>query len=267
MISHALLIGINHYRVEDGAFRDLQGCLNDVELMKTTLVTTGACAPDRFEVLTDAEATFTNVTAALSRWLTRAARGERLFLYYSGHGTQVPDTDGDEDEMDEAFVLHDFSKTNALVDDILRAFFARVPDEAQATVVLDCCHSGGLARAKDVQPRGGDPIPRSAYTPAELKMLGEIQKPFEIEARPERLVMLAAAQQDELAWEKKLGGQRHGCFTYALCDVLKSNGLQARARDVMDATVKTIDTLPGPRFFQVPRLVGKEDLFDAPLFA
>lgn len=266
MISHALLIGINRYRVVDGGFKDLQGCLNDVELMKGTLLATGVCAPERVEVLLDEQATFRNVTDALGRWLAHAKRGERLFLYYSGHGTQVPDADADEEGTDEALVLHDFSKTNALVDDIFRSFLARVPEETNATVIFDCCHSGGLSKG-DAQPRGGDPIPRSAYTPADMTALKALKALFEVEAQAERFTMLAAAQEDELAWEREVGGRKQGLFTYALCEFLKAHGPEAPARDVIDQAVQIIQRLPPPRFYQVPRMIGKEELFGAPLFA
>lgn len=272
MITKTLLIGINHYRVKDGAFNDLEGCLNDVELIAKTLEATRICPANRRTVIVDDEATFDNVLNALSHWSNDVQPGEHLFLYYSGHGTRVPDVDGDEESgMDEAMVTHDFSRVRPMLDDIFHYHFLKVPQGAKATVIFDCCHSGGLPRApvsvsNDVdygQARGGPEIPRSEYTPGELTQLAKLKRSVPIEKREEQVVVLAACQPWQQAWERKVGGRRHGLFTYAICDFLSSQGIGVSAKQAIDYAYQFIQS---EGFNQTPRLVGKDIFFGQSLF-
>ena len=60
------------------------------------------------------DATASKVTSAISDAAGKLEEGDILFLTYSGHGGQVPDTNGDEqDQRDETWVLYD----RQLVDD------------------------------------------------------------------------------------------------------------------------------------------------------
>jgi metacaspase-1 len=235
-----------------------------------------ACTPDRIKVLTDAEATYDGILQALSDWVRDVGTGEKIFLYYSGHGTRVPDLDKDEaDGMDDAIVTHDFSKVRPLLDDILHFHFAKIPASASATVVFDCCHSGGLPRSPvgcgemqddSGQPRGGPPIPRSEYTPADLRTLAEHKKRFATEETvDDRIVVLAACQCTEQAWEYQVGGRRQGLFTYSLCECLRNGNCSQEAKQVINSAFAAMQTLR-PDETQTPRLIGSEQLFQAPLF-
>ena len=53
----ALLIGIDEYDLATGGIKPLQGCCNDVELLKSILVDQYAFDPNDVEVLTNAQAT------------------------------------------------------------------------------------------------------------------------------------------------------------------------------------------------------------------
>lgn len=69
-----------------------------------------------------------------------------LILYYSGHGSQVIDWDGDErDGEDETlcFLTDDCLDVDNLVDDdINHKYLKMIPALADLVVVFDCCHSG-----------------------------------------------------------------------------------------------------------------------------
>jgi len=78
-------------------------------------------------------------------WLVHDARPhDSLFFHYSGHGGQVPDEDGDEDDgFDETIFPVDFQTSGQIVDDEL--FFTMVkplPPACRLTAIFDCCHSG-----------------------------------------------------------------------------------------------------------------------------
>ena len=81
--------------------------------------------------------------------------GDQRVSFYSGHGTQVPDYNSDEviDHTDETFVPFDFDwndRSSYLTDNNFNDLYAQLPYETAFIAFLDCCHSGGLTRARVV---------------------------------------------------------------------------------------------------------------------
>ena len=138
----ALLVGINRY---PDPSNELKGCVNDVRQMAETLKSRyGFPGDGNMRILTDARATTKAILDGLA-WLTAGASpGDSLVFHYSGHGSQVPDKNGDEttDRLDEILCPYDLDWDHPLTDDDLAAACAGVPQGALLTVILDCCHSG-----------------------------------------------------------------------------------------------------------------------------
>jgi hypothetical protein len=97
-------IGLNHvdpdcYNGWDGA---LAGCINDANDMQSIADGLGY----QSMTLIDSTATADRVIAEIGQVATELQPGDILFLSYSGHGGQVDDVNGDEDEgLDETWVL------------------------------------------------------------------------------------------------------------------------------------------------------------------
>lgn len=145
----SLHIGINYL----GTANELSGCINDVDTIQKHV----SVSANRRLILTDKTATKptkTNVLQAIKWLLCRACTNTQLFscphvsphisstvLYftYSGHGSQISDTNSDEkDGLDETFYLLDGN----LSDDILNAeLVQKVPKNVRLWVESDCCHS------------------------------------------------------------------------------------------------------------------------------
>jgi len=66
-----------------------------------------------------------------------------LFLE-SGHGGQIEDKDGDEDDgYDEILIPGDHKESGHIVDDwIYSEFVKKIPAGVHVVAVVDCCHSG-----------------------------------------------------------------------------------------------------------------------------
>ena len=166
----ALLVGINRY---PDPRNELKGCVNDVRQMAETLKSRyGFPGDGNMRILTDARATTKAILDGLA-WLTAGASpGDSLVFHYSGHGSQVPDRNGDEttDRLDEILCPYDLDWDHPLTDDDLAAACANVPQGALLTVILDCCHSGtGLRefcpRPAPLPPAPGDAAPGEAPPP------------------------------------------------------------------------------------------------------
>lgn len=136
----ALCIGINDY---PGAGNDLAGCCNDAEDWAAALIARG------FETrkLLDSAASGAAIRAGLRELLTRSTAGDAVVVTYSGHGTWVPDRDGDEpDHRDEALCPHDVAQNGPLLDDELHELFALAAPGVRTVLISDSCHSGTLTR-------------------------------------------------------------------------------------------------------------------------
>jgi hypothetical protein len=143
-MERAVLVGINKY--VNG--NNLKGCRNDVNNMLAYLTETKKCPESEIVVLKDEFATTRNIKKELVMAISKTKAGDCLFFHFSGHGTQVPDVNGDEaDKKDEVLCPHDFDWDGAWIsDDWLAKAFTPLPEDAFVEVVLDCCHSGTSTR-------------------------------------------------------------------------------------------------------------------------
>lgn len=273
MAKKALLVGINDYAPAGAGGPDLNGCVNDVRDMATTLNALGIvpAVPATMRILTDTRATRANILAGLKWLVTGAKKGDVLVFHYSGHGTQVVDTSGDEvDHKDEAICPHDFPTAGFITDDVLRGIFSTLPAGANLDVFLDSCHSGTATRELLLQ----------ASAPPELAVTHRYLEPpidsgFFIETNPRlktRPILKPAAGEKQLVivpglnhvlWagcrdnqtsaEASIGGVTRGIFTYAYCKTLRAAGT-AITRARLDALVCAYVKKLG--YSQIPQLEG-----------
>ena len=132
---------------------ELKGCHNDVRVMMNILQRLNFDLSDR-QVLVD-DPHFPERTGHPDKqsiiqalhWLVKGAKaGDSLFLHFSGHGSQLRDQDGDEDDgYDETMVPSDYVHHGQIRDDdIHRIVCQNMPAGVRLTSVMDCCHSGTL---------------------------------------------------------------------------------------------------------------------------
>ncbi|SAM07204.1 hypothetical protein [Absidia glauca] len=140
----ALLVGINYFKSRN----ELRGCINDVQNVKTFLISLYNFRPEDMVVLTDDQSdprfipTKQNIISGM-KWLVANAQPND-----SGHGGSVKDQDGDEDDgYDETIypVDHDRypGQTGQIIDDEMNAIMVRpLPRGCRLTAIFDSCHSG-----------------------------------------------------------------------------------------------------------------------------
>lgn len=160
---HALLIGIDRYPKVPA----LVGSKNDVDNMRRFAQTTLGFRPEDTKILVDEQATRQGILAALDDWLVKGTRpGDRVLFYYSGHGAQTPDQNGDEEDgLDEALVSYDTylnhgAYQNLVIDDELEAIFKQL-DDRRVMILIDSCHSGTATRAFTAMPCEAQPYQKT----------------------------------------------------------------------------------------------------------
>lgn len=244
MAARALCVGINEFANLPAA-NWLHGCVNDATDLAALLKKHFGITSRNTTVLTDAQATKAAVMGALGSMVEAAKQGKvnHIVFTFSSHGTQVPDTDGDEtDRLDEAFVTYDIAQKGdqwdtdtVIVDDELHALFADVPQGVLVEVLLDTCHSGTGLRDLDIllgrRPRFlPAPTPRgvaAANAVADQRGLADLAKTIPAGRRP---VLFAACTSSQTASDATFERRSNGAFTYFLAKALDANPALTRSK-------------------------------------
>jgi hypothetical protein len=257
----ALLIGVNEY----DAVPDLRGALNDVELLKSVLTTKGGFAERDVELLLDRAATRRGILAAIDRLAKRARPADVVYVHYSGHGSQVKDVNGDEqdDGFDETLVPSDGRTPGVtdITDDELAEHLARV-EASSVAIVLDACHSGTGTRQvlqrRSVPGDERDELYVRTATRAVVPVAGK------------RHVLMSGAASNEEALDGPVDGRSHGLFSYALARSVGKLGSEASPRELFAAAGSELERIKaqlGLHRLPEPQLEGEDRRLNAPWLA
>ncbi len=277
-MNKALLIGINRYKVP-GA--DLRGCVNDVTNLKAALLKHFSFQEKNIKILTDLKATKKAMQDGITRLLKGAKRGDVLLIHYSGHGSNVPDDNGDEaDSRDEILCPTNLDWKDPLTDDWLRTAFDKVPADVNLTVIMDCCHSGTNTRV--LVSRDAPIIERFLPCPLDLlavesgrRLTGEVKgKRATLEERAKRKkdiidvnipeVLVTGCRDTQTSADAHIGGSYNGALTYNLVAAMEEKSGKLTYGELHSRTLRL---LKDGGFDQVPQLEGRASTFDRPFLA
>ena len=207
---HALIVGINEY-IDDGV-NDLDWCVSDANGMRQSLLQHG-WKDAEITLLLDGEATKDRILSEVQSIAETCGTGDYILIYYSGHGTYVPDSGGDEsDGIDEAIVPVDFiygDPSTLLLDDELGTAVSRCRTE-KGVFIFDSCNSGGFIASSLAEGSGM----RSRY----IDTAGTRGTGSSGDLDIVNIPVLAASGEDEDSFE--YDNLQHGAFTYFLIDGL-----------------------------------------------
>lgn len=120
---------------------------------------------------------------------------QELVIYYVGHGNNVPDLNGDEDDgMDEAM---GFVDGNVIDDQLVEEISANKNTSSRIVLMSDCCHGGSIWDIQNGQVHG---------------------KPL-----PSNILSVAATNDRQTAKQMYTDRKEQGLFTYNLMKILNSN--------------------------------------------
>jgi hypothetical protein len=268
-----VLVGIDEYARSD--IPSLHGCVNDVALVRLLLKQHLGVPNEDIRVVVNQRATKENIILRLGATVESAAPGDVVVFYFSGHGSQIRDRNGDEltDALDELICPYDmdWDRGTYLLDDDLDAMFASLPPDILLEAFFDCCFWGA-------GPRELLPEPRPQSLRADVRYL---EPPFDIAARvegdehridvhqlaacdcfSERNVVWAASQEGQSAAEDYIEGRANGIFTYWGCQFiaehLQGTGPSAYSRERLLDDVRGY--LHSLGYAQTPELSAPGDL-------
>jgi len=249
----------------NATWHSLQGPSTDVAAMHALLEHTYGFTDIR--ELHDQDATRQGILDALNKLIDDTQKGDRVVIYYSGHGSQRLDSKSSKNQRDQTIVPVDAWKgVKDIRDKELALLFDKIVFDKQArlTAIYDSCNSGTMARGitQAVQrtlPYDDDDVAKEpgAVMESDLKRI-----PQQGDA-----IILAAAGPTQSAVEASYpeDGQVHGAFTRALIRVLTENKQALSAEDVVSAVASMMHA--DPLDFQQPSVEGRvhESLFGEPV--
>lgn len=275
----ALLIGISdyiHFGDEPGG--DLPGAEGDALALRSVLIERWGFPPDHIRLLLNHEATKEAIREAMTRWLPSVARaGDHITIFFAGHGSQMWDEDGDEDDgLDETLAPADVRRETTemdISDDLMREWLAGLPTD-NVVVILDNCNSGTgtrdvtpFARTRELR-RNLEALPKPPALAR--RSLGEAKDPTAFDAGAGRVLEISAAQPYQPAVDAFFPGEDggEGFFGGAFTTFLVRELWRAPAGTTYeDIFLRVREALKRNRFEQDPYLSQDVGLKTSPLFA
>lgn len=267
MIKRALTVGINAY-----PNAPLNGCVNDANGWAELLQDNGY----RVFTLADKAATKLAILANLRDLVSQSRYGDRIVFTYSGHGSWVPDVNGDEDDgRDEVLCPIDYASGGFITDDELADVFAARRRGVRVVIFSDSCHSGSVSRF------AGLPVVESRRIPPDAMRVVEGRTRFVHPAtflggdeatqarifRADRAastttprtsagtVLFSGCADEELSWDAYIDGRPQGAFTATALQAHRLLASPGRPAVRLGAWHRMIRTgLPSEEYPQTPEL-------------
>lgn len=228
MSKKALLIGIN-YKNSSG---QLNGCINDVRNVRDFLTQYCGYNPSNIRMLTEEDTikpTRANIESNINWLVSGNSKGDTLFFHYSGHGSSIRDTSGDEtDRKDEVIIPLDYQTRGVITDDWMFAnMAAKIPQGVTLWCLTDCCHSGTMIDLKYNSQslceytKGanfkGIPYNTNDWT---NKFTLSLEKSKDIQGT---VCVFSGCQDPQTSADATIQRQSQGAFTFCLLESLKNN--------------------------------------------
>jgi len=217
---HALMIGVSNYA--DPSVTPLKGVPYDIVSAGRIAEAMGIPKSNQ-TILQDARADKANIMRELDNLGKRVAPGDRVLVYFSGHGTRWSDRNGncveglapyDRQPIDHAEFAAKISPISKVADKII--------------TFVDACYSGGVVGGKTRSLGSSDEL-TPKFTPKVGGGFGECQKVANLQSRglfdsvtrlgalQENTVEIAAALRNEVSFDDPTGG---GLATQGIRDCL-----------------------------------------------
>ena len=282
----ALLVGINYNNNPDAT---LNGCYNDVVNVSQYLRTVLGYAPGAITLLTDgnrgpagagtasvAPPTRQNILAGMAALVAGMVAGDEAVFHYSGHGSLVRDTNGDEvTGLDSCICPLDYnapasSGGGVVTDDELRALLVdQVPRGARLYVILDCCHNG---TGCDIRYKYEDfsvllRPPSAGRAAAWLTRQKAFVQGKYTETAGE-VFMISGCRDDQTSADAYIERAFAGALTYAVFSILRANNASIRTYSWSSLLRDVRHFMRANRYSQIPQVMTGQIISPArPVFA
>lgn len=277
----AFLVGINYVNTDN----ELNGCYNDVvnvsQYLRTVL---GYVAPGAISILTDGNRnvagtasalppTRQNILAGMAALVDGMVAGDEAVFHFSGHGSLVRDTNGDEATgFDSCLCPIDYDAPSAsgggvVTDDEIRALLVnRVPRGARLYAILDCCHNGSGC---DIRYKYEDfsILVRGRHTPLWRTQQRAFVNPKYTDTAGE-VFMISGSRDEQTSADAYINNAYAGALTYAVFAILRANHAAIRTYSWSALLRDVRHFMRVNRYTQIPQIMTGQIISPArPVFA
>lgn len=216
----ALLVGVEQYK--NPSVRVALGAKDDALTTAEFIENRFGFSKDKMKVLLNEEATAANIKKWLREWLIEGTQpGDRVFFFYSGHGSQLRDDNGDEaDGRDETIAPYDVEVTgaNMIRDDVFSGFIAELSGR-RAVLLFDSEHSGTIGDLS--QAVQGDRVTNRYLSHSSTSVELANLTLFDFAG----VIVISATRDDQLAYTIDVGGKHRGAMSYWFVEAQKEKSL------------------------------------------
>lgn len=265
----ALLVGINYRNTEN----ELNGCYNDVVNVAQYLRLNLGYDPAAITMLTDgnrgsvfAESvapTRKNIITGLAALVAGMVAGDEAIFHYSGHGTLIRDTNGDEATgYDSCLCPLDYAAPSSagggmITDDEIRTLLVnRVPSGARLYVILDCCHNG---TGCDVRYKYEDfSMLLRPPSPGRAAIWRTQQKAFsngKYTNTTGEVFMISGSRDEQTSADAYINNAFAGALTYAVFSILRANQASIRTYSWSTLLRDVRYFMRANRYSQIPQIM------------
>ena len=273
-IRRALLVGIDQYPREYH-WPVLAGPRADVAALLDVLLTREGFSRQHVVTLLDAEATRAAILSNFERMIAESRQGDVILFYFAGHGSKLPDDDGDElDGWDETLVPYDAiigpNQFNDIRDDKISELITLANRKTdQVVLIFDCCSAGTNTRAEsigtkrylDPATRGLDAARPSLAPEAQAKLVPKVEGGSGYLRPAQKYVALSACRASESAFELQVPSERasdtqhtRGLFTWCLVQAFEELGPEVCYADLLARVASRVNR---EQHEQTPILEGR----------
>ena len=210
---HALVIGIGEY--SDPEIPRLKGTVHDLASARR-MAAAMAIPPANITVLRDHEATADRIRAEITALDGRVRAGDRVFVYYSGHGTRWYDERIKADGCTEGLMATDGQVLSNV--ELGQRLAPLVQRADKMLVFYDACFSGGIAgapfRTRSYALKGEQITPKFTRVgapevcaqPSNFRTRSLALVMQQSRAVPQNVVHIAASRPDEVSFDSSTVG-------------------------------------------------------------
>jgi hypothetical protein len=257
----ALLIGINDYSAKDCDCVPLQGCLTDVELQRQLLIHRFGFAPSDIVILTDRQATRSQIeTAFLEHLIAQAQSDDLVLFHFSGYGSTI-EIQGETSKIQPSLVAIDSTLPkgkNPVINDLpaetLLLLLRSLPTRRTITVLDTSCSINPTAVLRTaVRLRSRPKAALGQLSTSALEFQQSLQKNFKAStpfAFPGLRLSAAVADQAavELRWAEFSAGVFTYCLTQQLWQAIPATTLYIDLQQVTARMIPIVQQVQTPSF-------------------
>lgn len=262
----ALLVGINYNNNPDAR---LNGCYNDVVNASQYLRSVLRYTPSAISILTDGHlngstSTITgastlpptreNILDGISAIINGMIPGDEAVFHFSGHGSLVRDTNGDEQTGFDS-CLCALDDTIITDDEIRTLLINKVPRGARLYVILDCCHNGSGC---DIRYKYDDYSILLSPPSVRIPIWRTEQKAFTNDKYNNTLgdvFMISGSRDEQTSADAYINNEYAGALTHAVFSILRTNQARIRTYSWSELLREVRHFMRINRYSQIPQIM------------